>query len=208
MPQSRFAVSVIIVSYNSAHCIGKVLQSVMNARERIVVDNASADGSADIAAPYATRVIASAENRGFGAACNVGAAHATEDLLLFLNPDAVMRPGALERLVQCARDHPQAVAFGARVALPDAERRSTPLPATEPVPAASVRDVDNITGAALLCRTAVFREIGGFDEGFFLYFEDEDLCRRLRRHGPLLIDDGAIYVHLPGTGVKLDARRP
>lgn len=211
-------VSVVTVTYNSDHCVARALASVPDALERIVVDNASADRSCEVAAPLASAIIRNARNVGFGAACNKGATQARGEFLLFLNPDATLASHALERLVAAARAFPQAVAFGPRGEFPqpadvEADVRATLTRAQDrqrsvgaPAPG-GFRDMSSLSGAALLCRTSVFRDVGGFDEGFFLYFEDEDLCRRLAGRGTLILDADAVYYHLPGTGARLTPRQ-
>jgi GT2 family glycosyltransferase len=186
---------VVIVTYNSAHCLPQALHSLPAGVEAIVVDNASADGSAEIAERLGARVIRNAGNLGFGRACNRGAALARGEFLLFFNPDAVMTPGALEALVGAARDHPEAAAFQANLVPPTA--------AAANVERDGVRPVQSLLGAALFVRKAVFDAVGGFDENIFLYFEDTDLSVRLAARGPLLLVLGAPVLHQSGQGAKL-----
>jgi len=193
------AVSVVIVTYNSAHCLPQALRSLPAGVEAIVVDNASADRSAEIAEQLGARVIRNARNLGFGRACNRGAAVARGEFLLFFNPDAVMAPGALKALVAAAKDHPEAAAFQANLVRPTAD------PADEACE--GVRPAEHLLGAALFVRKADFDAVGGFDENIFLYYEDTDLSVRLAARGPLLIVLGARVLHVPGHGVKLSLRQ-
>ncbi len=215
-PRDLLPVSVVTVMYNSAHCVARALSSVPDALERIVVDNASADRSCDVATPLASLLIRNARNVGFGAACNTGALRAHGEFLLFLNPDAILAPDALARLVAAARQCPDAVAFGARGELPDAgdidtddldQLRHAERKQRASGTQAAGRGAAKITGVALMCRASTFRDVGGFDENFFLYFEDEDLCRRLAERGRLMLVEEAVCYHLPGTGARLTPRQ-
>jgi GT2 family glycosyltransferase len=160
-----------------------------------VVDNASTDASADIAEAAGARVVRNAENRGFAAAANQGAALGTGELILFLNPDATLAPDDLALLVR-AFDDPSVGAAGPRLVHPDgAEQRSCwPFPS----PVRTWREAfgfasasaDFVVGACLLVRRDAFERLGGFDERFWLYGEETDICRRLR-------DCGLRVVHVP-----------
>ena len=179
--------------------------------ETIVVDNASGDGSADhVRAAFAdVRVIANEDNRGFSQACNQGLAASSGDHVLFLNPDTVCRPGSLTALVQRLRGDPGIGAIGPRLLAADGtpsrscfrfhtlwrptlhlpvlrwisgERLALHYPPEHP----SIRDggsVDWISGACLLARRAALEQVGGFDERYFMYFDDTDLCHRLAATG-------------------------
>ncbi len=210
---SRFPITVITITYNSAHCVARALTSAAGAAEFIIVDNASTDGSIGATEPFGCKVIANDGNVGFGVACNQAARLATSEFLLFLNPDAVLAPKAIERMLATAERFPNAVAFGPRHELPlDHEvdvtyqkrlARARNRGAKDQA-IAGTREVRSLSGAALLCRRSTFAAVGGFDEKFFLYFEDEDLCRRLAQHGPLICADDATVFQLPGTGANLN----
>jgi N-acetylglucosaminyl-diphospho-decaprenol L-rhamnosyltransferase len=208
-----FPVSVVIVSYNSAHCIARALKSASGAAQCIVVDNASADDSIAIASAFGCQIIKNDRNRGFGVACNQAARAATCEFILFLNPDAVLAPNALRLMLAAAAANAEVVALGPRHELPADDEVQAPDRArlerarsrgVLSQPLAGSRTVDSLSGAALLCRRSKFAEIGGFDEKFFLYFEDEDLCRRLAPLGPLLAVNDATVFQLPGTGARLN----
>lgn len=200
-------ITVVIVTYNSAAVLGDALVSVPDEVPAIVVDNASADGSARIAREHEARVIDAGENLGFGTACNRGAEAADTPFVLFLNPDARLLPQTLPALLADADAHPEAAAFGpcivdsdgmvelprARTLLDDGPAMMTELPA-------SGREVDFLSGACLLVRRGAFLAIGGFDEAIFLYLEDDDLCLRLRDEGHALrLVPEARVVHHQGT---------
>jgi GT2 family glycosyltransferase len=152
----------------------------------IVVDNGSTDGSAEIAREYG-RVIENSENSGFPAACNHGAAAAGGELLVFLNPDAVPEPGWGEA-IRRPLGGPWTAWQGLVVADGKVNSSATDVHFTgvawaSSAEAAAPREVAALSGACLAVRTAEFRALGGFAEGFFLYHEDVDLSLRLRLAG-------------------------
>jgi glycosyltransferase involved in cell wall biosynthesis len=154
-------------------------------------------------------------NQGFGAACNQAFARARGEMILLLNPDAYLRPGALGKLKKFLVDHPRAAAVSPRAWIDDAQTHLIP-PNHLPAPADAVREVvlnafgplrtlagkwrrrrdlralartgahtqAALSGAHMLVRRDAIEKAGGlFDERFFLYFEDSDLCRRLAGAG-------------------------
>jgi GT2 family glycosyltransferase len=179
--------------------------------EVLVVDNASSDDS--IARLRATEsrahVVQRTENTGFARGCNAGIRASRGRHLLLLNPDAELRPGALAALMGAADAYPDAGVLGGVVVAPDgvvdpASRRNVPTPAMALtrlvgvpwiarllVPAYNVEatrkerapEVGAVSGSFLLLRRSVFEALNGFDERFFLYAEDLDLCHRARIAG-------------------------
>lgn len=172
-----------------------------------MLDNASWDGSAQMVAQCfpGVRLVQSAENLGFARGYNQAAAEAQGRHLLLLNPDTVTRPGALRKLVECLDSHPRAGAVGPRLLNADgtlqyscrrfphplaALFRNTPLgklfPRNRYTRAYLMTDYDHsrearvdwISGAAMAIRREAWEQVGGFDEGFFMYAEDMDWCRR------------------------------
>lgn len=158
-----------------------------------------------------TRVVATPENQGFGAGMNRGARETNAEQLLLLNPDAMVEGRIVETLEAILKDQPDVAVVGPLVREADgsiqasARRfpglstviagRSTwltralprnPLTTQNLLTGPDVRDprsVDWVNGACMLVRREAFDAVGGFDEGFFLYWEDADLCRRLRTAG-------------------------
>ncbi|MBC8162210.1 MAG: glycosyltransferase family 2 protein [Roseiflexaceae bacterium] len=202
---SQPLVSLILVSYNSANLLPDFLAAIGATTyapyELIVVDNASTDGTlAYLAGQTQVQVIASGANLGFGRACNIGAAAAHGDLLVFLNPDVRVTPGWLDRLVASAR------------ACPDALICPTTLyPGEQPRPVAGLRQVAAIPGAALLVWRNVWDDLGGFDQQMFMYWEDAELCWRAWLLGyRVLADLGTFVYHQRGGsagGRRWDAER-
>jgi GT2 family glycosyltransferase len=205
--------SAVVVNYNSAGHLVDCVRSLRadGADEIIVVDNASTDGSRDALAGADPDAVwlPTGRNLGFGSAANRGAAAATHDLVAIMNPDAVVEPGALKALVDVL-DRERAVAVvGPRVENPDGSW----YPSARTFPSLrdalghaflhyvspdnrfsrryklldwdhdTARDVDWVSGTFMLVRRDAFDLVGGFDEGYFMYVEDVDLCWRLGHAG-------------------------
>lgn len=200
--------TIISVCYNSLAVLPAMLASVPRGTPVVLIDNASVDGVAleRLAGESGARLIRSATNRGFGAGCNMGAAAAETEFLLFLNPDAALQPGALEALEAAMDRHPAAVAMNPR--LSDGrgrayfKHRSVLLPRRAWLARGwPVGDhlVPVLSGAALYVRRAAFEAAGGFDENIFLYHEDDDLSLRLAQAGgQLMFIRDAEVRHLEG----------
>lgn len=179
--------------------------------ECIVVDNASTDGTPErIQREFPKiRVVIQAENRGFGAANNVGVRAATGAVIALVNPDVVLGEDALARMASYVVQQDDVGIVGPRTfeadgslamsARPDytplriaakylgLDRLSPTLVySTYPPMLASADaplDVDWLQGSCMVMRKSVYEEVGGFDEGFFLYLEDVDLSERVRSAG-------------------------
>lgn len=211
-------VSVIIVSYFT----GAPLLDCLNAaradpavRDCIIVDNGN---PLDVARqlPNYGDVLSGHGNVGFAAGCNLGARHAGGDVLLFVNPDAVLAPGAVARIVRTLQSAPAPAIVGGRLVdasgleqrgsrrdqltlwcafvtftgLSRFERLSARLRdmdrSRDPLPAEAI-EVGAISGALLAMRRVDFEALGGFDEGYFLHVEDLDLCRRCHDAGGVVL---------------------
>jgi GT2 family glycosyltransferase len=165
----------------------------------VVVDNASADGSAQAVRRVTTRarVVEAGANLGFAAGCLRGARETSAPLLLFLNPDAVPAPGCVDALRAAATQQPGWGAWQALVTQHgDAQVNSAGNPVHflgfawagghgEPIGALDgrPREIASASGAALVVRREAWRAVGGFDERYFMYGEDVDLSLRLRLAG-------------------------
>lgn len=196
-------VSVVLVTFNSGHVIERAIRSLPSGVEVVVVDNASTDDSLELAGAAGASCIRNPHNIGFGRASNLGAAQSRREFILFLNPDAMLRPNAVEFMIAAALRHPDAGAVGPK--LIDGDERSVwryasvlqPMPHGEtrhPTEPEAACCMPLLTGAALLCRRAAFEEVRGFDENIFLYHEDDDLCLRLTRAGWSLVYEPAAEV--------------
>ena len=210
---ARPAVSAVIVSYNSASDLEALLPLLRDPRvEVIVVDNASSDGGADVAAASGATVIASLTNLGWTRGGNVGAARASAAVLAFVNPDA--RPSAAD-LLRLADDLSRdSLAATAPRFVEDGTSTPQPFYFRFPGPVSGIfcffgigarldqligrpfmrrrtygfgaelpTAVDQPGAACLVVATKTFEALGGFDESMFLFFSDTDFCRRLADGG-------------------------
>lgn len=192
MPEPR--VTVILVTYNSAHCIDRALASLPPDVATVVVDNGSSDDTLAIARRRAGHVVAMPCNVGFGRGCNEGAAIARSEFLLMMNPDTQAQGDAIAKLTTAAERYPTAAAFNPLLIRAAAEAGSAD---------GHDRIVATLSGAALFVRRRLYDEVGGFDERFFLYFEDADLSARLAAKGDLMQIDGACFLHSIGQSSRL-----
>ncbi len=214
-------VDVVVISYNSAPHLGRALASIPAGATVTVVDNASSDDSADIARQAGARVVVNPVNVGFGAAANQAVALGHHELVLLLNPDAVLRPDTLQVLVRALADDPGLAVVSPRVVRPDGsdERVRWPFPSARGAwleafglhrlgwpgrsgPNGSVGGPEPgfVIGACFLVRRALFEQLGGFDRRFWLYAEESDLCRRLDQAGwRVAVVEGAEVTHVGGA---------
>jgi GT2 family glycosyltransferase/tetratricopeptide (TPR) repeat protein len=216
-PARRRSVSIVIPVYNrvdlTVQCLEAIARTTRGDFEVVVVDDASTDGTPDVLAQFgsALTVVRHDENHGFARACNDGARAARGDLLVFLNNDTLPRPGWLDALTAAAEAAPDVGAVGARLLYPDGTIQHAGIgftPDFEPFHVhqgvagdapvvAEDRDCEAVTGACLLVPRAVYDELGGFDEGYRMYFEDVDLCLRIRATGRRVrYAAGSVVVHL------------
>ena len=201
------SVTAICVTYESAAVIGGALRSLPPACKAIVVDNASRDNSANLAEECGAQVIRRKVNAGFGVGCNDGIQAVSTPYVLLLNPDARLRPGALEALLLSAEQHLDVWMLvptlyredGSRFEkwhTPICDRAFKPLTVSDP----TVRPISFASGAAILLRRDAITQLGGFDPDIFLFFEDDDLSRRtLDAGGTILHVVSAEVDHAGGT---------
>ena len=223
--------SILIVNFNTGTWLRDCLQSLFarlpaGGFEVLVLDNASTDGSVDAVRRRwpAVRVVAQGRNAGFAAASNTGIRASSGTLLLLLNSDCVVPGGAIDRLVERLRAHPDAAVAGPRLVdatgrtelsfgrmiSPWAELRQKALgmacnrglgPAVRWVDRAvsSENYVDWVSGAVLLVYRADAEAAGLLDERYFLYTEDVDFCAAIRGRGRrVLFTPEATVTHLRG----------
>jgi GT2 family glycosyltransferase len=216
-------------------CLACLRDHVRAPHEVTVVDNASSDGSVEAVKALfpAVAVVASADNLGFSRANNLGLRQTRAPYVLILNSDAEVRPGAVEALVALLNARPEVgiagprtvgsdgtaqVSFGpaltplaewrqrrlvrgVRHREPEALRRAEALTRREQEPAW-------VSASCLLARRDALEAVGGFDEGFFLYEEDVDLCVRVRRAGwRIVFTPAAEVVHHLGRSMEHSAER-
>lgn len=223
----------VVVNYNAGHHLEACIRSLRaeGIDQVVVVDNASSDGSLDAAcaADRDIDVVRAGANLGFGRAVNLGASRFEADILV-VNPDAVVEPGAVKSM-EAVLDHDAGVGLvGPRIENVDGSM----YPSARTFPAlgdalghafvgliaprnrftrryrmldwdhAAAARVDWISGACLLARRECFDALGGFDEGYFMYLEDVDLCWRAWRAGwAVAYEPAARVVHVQGVSTDL-----
>ncbi|MFL5891129.1 MAG: glycosyltransferase family 2 protein [Solirubrobacterales bacterium] len=174
-----------------------------------VIDNASGDGTAEMVRQCfpEVRLIAAERNLGFSAASNIGIRQGEAPFVLCLNPDTRVTEGALDQLLELMTTRPEIGMCGCRLELEDgtldhAAKRSFPTPlsslghfsglgrrrrsgrlAAYRAPWLTRGPVDAVNGAFMLCRRSALDQVGLFDEGFWMYMEDLDLCYRFAQAG-------------------------
>jgi N-acetylglucosaminyl-diphospho-decaprenol L-rhamnosyltransferase len=231
-------VRIVVVTYFPGDFLTDFLSSLPKASAQpvpvTVVDNGSTDGSVEqLRRDPAVDLIESGANRGYGGAANLGVARATEEWVLVVNPDIEFEAGSIDGLLAVADRWPRAGALGPRIHTADGMLypSARDLPSlgrgighalfgwvwpSNPWTASYRRErgtpveavVGWLSGACLMVRRKAFESIGGFDEGYFMYFEDTDLCERLAVAGwDVVYAPSATVAHHGGhaTSRHLDA---
>jgi N-acetylglucosaminyl-diphospho-decaprenol L-rhamnosyltransferase len=208
-------VTIVIVTYFSAGCI-EPLAKVLNQLKNVVfVDNGSADNTKALIQnliPHA-QIIALPQNLGFGAANNRGFAQCATKYVAIVNPDIAFSTTALELLLAAAEQFTEAAFIAPQLidkeGKPDISYRFPRyLPGIDSWkakgPAAqALTCVGFASGAFLLARRQALQTLNGFDESFFLYYEDDDLCTRAYARGmTILVEPSAVVTHFSRGSVK------
>lgn len=201
---------MLIVNYNSAAVVGDAIRSVQAqagiSAETVVVDNASVDPSLSVLSGFgdAITVIPSDQNLGFGRGNNLAFKRARGDLIVLLNPDARFEHSStLATAAAFMKDHLQVGLAGTTLLNLDGTPQWRPRLS---YPGQRHSDVDFgqlpgriawVIGASMVVRREVFEAVGGFDEDYFLYAEETDLCLRIRQAGHEIgfIDDARVLHH-------------
>ena len=222
--------SIVIVNWNTRELLLAILRRLFDAPalpcEVIVVDNHSSDDSvaaARAAFPQAI-VLPQSKNGGFAYGVNRGLEASHGRWILLLNSDAEASWSELERLIAAAEREPGVAVFGARITDENGSPQRSSWPAHRPAhylpqalfldrlraktPPAAATDVDAVSGCVFLIRASVLPALGGFDERFFMYFEEADFCERVRRAGHRVrwLPD-ATFVHVGGLSAGQSAER-
>jgi hypothetical protein len=191
-------------------------QTIADRMEILVIDNGSQDDSAGVLRNRLghmenVRIIETPKNLGFGGGNNYGARYASGEYLLILNPDTAPEPKALQQMIDILQHDPQIGIVAPALVFPDGTVREshrnfptlravvakrTPLGKVMPQvldrylhrgATSGMQDVDWVVGACMLMRRALYEELQGFDERFFLFLEDTDLCRRCWKAGKRVV---------------------
>ncbi|MEV5832859.1 glycosyltransferase family 2 protein [Nocardia sp. NPDC052112] len=226
------SVGLVLVTYGSSDDLPPFLKSLPRAVEPLslqiaCVDNASTDGSADIVEDFGAKVIRNAENVGLTRAINQGAEQADTEWLLIANPDTQLTPGSIARLVETAMTDDRIGLVGPRISRLD----GTPYPTGRRFPSIGigilhallgsvwpgnpatrayfgnpvdvVSDVDWISGCCMLFRRSVFDAIGGYDERYFMYFEETKAALDVHRAGYRVVVDPTVEIrHREGGSTR------
>ncbi len=224
-------VAVVVATYNALPWLERCLASVSE-YPTVVVDHGSDDGTLEVARRFEHVRVVEQENRGVGAGWNRGLAETSEPWVLLLNADAWVLGDAVARLVEFGEAHPEAALVGPKLVNPDGtlqrSARGFPTPwrlATEYFflrklaprsralnafyaanwDHAAVREVEWLSGAAMLVRRAAVGVVGGVDEGYFMFNEESDWHYRMRAAGwQVVFFPGAEVVHVGGGATKRD----
>ncbi len=232
----RIAVVVVNYESGSvlASCIASLRAE--GPAELVVVDNGSTDGSVDELRQRFpdVKVLLPGRNLGYGAGANRGVAATRSEFVLVCNPDLSVSPGVLMELTKVLQTDPTAAVVGPLIRTPEGERYPSARRFPSMIDAAghallgqfvpnnpftrayqesdlaldleTVRTVDWVSGACFLVRRSAFEQVGGFDELFFMYAEDVDLCWRLgRTHWKVAYAPRAVVTHVQGVST---ARHP
>jgi GT2 family glycosyltransferase len=229
--------TAVIVTYQSARTVARTLAAARRCREAglldaVVVDNRSTDATREILEREAAwaRVVLAETNHGFGRGCNLGFALVATPYTVFLNPDAVLEPPALATMLEFMERTPRAGIVGPAIVCGDEQISALQHTGPCPTPWTMLRDATPflrrrsalrtivpgsppartgwINGAALMIRTGLMRELGGFDPRFFLYWEETDLCKRVLDRGfDIWALGAALAHHVVGESSRSAGRR-
>ena len=222
-------VDVVVVSYNSRDHLRACVEplAALPGVNAIVVDNASSDDSVASLAGLDVQILALEDNRGFAHGCNAGFRAGAAPCVLFLNPDAIISGASIDALVAVFDQESRVALAAPRIVDADgsldfSQRRRPRARSTfaqalflhrlfpqatwtdelvrEPGVYARRGSPDWASGAALMARRSVLEELGGWDEGFFMYGEDMDLCKRVQDAGyELRFEPAATVTHAGGA---------
>jgi GT2 family glycosyltransferase len=222
--------SVVIVNWNTRELLLTLLERLSTsprlATEILVVDNLSSDDSVTATAKRFPEVVLLPQttNGGFAFGVNRGLAHARGEWILLFNTDAELDWNELERFVAAATAEPDAAVFGPRIVDEHGAMQVSTWPRHRPrdylpqalfldrlwrrAPVTARGDVDCVSGCVFLLRRDVLQLVGGFDERFWMYYEEADFCERVRRAGRRVcwLPD-ASFVHVGGLSAAQAAER-
>lgn len=208
-------ISVIIVSYNTEDLIVDCIKSITDSdsvnSEIFVVDNCSSDNSVKVINDNFkdVKLISNKENRGFGAANNQVISSCSGKYILFLNPDTLVNHNTLEYMIRYMDNNPSIGLAGPNVLYPNGSHQDS-VSYGYPGQRYGKNDLGNlpgriacVLGACQIVRKDLLLELHGFDEDFFLYGEDQDICLRVRKRGfEIGLIDEAVIIHYGGKSER------
>ena len=214
MTGQKARVTVITVTHNGSGVIGDMLASLPAEVPLVIVDNASRDHTLEIVGRLRpdAKIHRNTVGLGYGNAMNLGLKEVATEFALLINPDTTVLPGAIDRLIEAADVYPDAAMIGPKVLNPDGSvelshnveiqkrrnfgRRDREAPPEGPVCA------ESLSGVVVLARMECLRAVQFFDREYFLYYEEDDMCMRMRRAGySLVLEPAAVFSHLGGGSV-------
>ena len=211
-------------------CLNSIHNNCQGVDHQILAwDNVSTDDTVKIIQTEFTKVhlFKSPQNLGFAGGNNRLLEKSNSEFILFLNPDAVVTNKAIPKMLEYMKNHSEVVALGPKLLYSDStfqlsyakfpnlasefltkiyqrsanQRRSLVLKFLENS-SAQTKEVDWVSGACMLTKRGVINEVGKFDENFFLYFEDADLCYRMKSKGKIIYFPESQVVHVVGSSTK------
>lgn len=233
--------AIIIVSWNTKELLKQCLESLVSGIKRqtvelevIIVDNASSDGSIDEAEKFKNlklSIIKNPQNLGFARANNIGIKQAKGEYIMLLNPDTIIKEGAIEKLVDFLDKNKEAAGIMPLLLNEDGSVQKDPIFLRFPSPVRAffyynsflkkiainflpnllfsvtdfsrVTEVEQLSGAAMMVRAGILKSVGMLDERYPHYFEDVDLSYQLKKLGyKLFMDPDAQIVHLGGRSTQ------
>lgn len=207
--------------------INSIISTVKDADFEVVVADNSTDKDEKYMSNHFRVKVIDIQNKGFSSGCNLAATGALGDYLLFLNSDSILKENTVDRSLSLIKEDKDIGVLGVKQLLPDGSldhgcKRGFPTPLNSLyyflgidrifpqskrfgayrqtfVKEDDVSDVDSISGAYMMIEKAFFEEIGGFDEDYFMYGEDVDLCYRIKKAGKRVVYCGDVsFVHIKG----------
>lgn len=216
--------SIVIVTFNNQSsiesCLDSVIKNLPEDGEILVFDNASSDQTLKKIERFSQKInlIKSDQNLGFAKANNLATEKAQGEYLFFLNPDTIVSPGAIETLINFLKIHPEVGIVAPKLIL--SETQVQPSVRQLPTIWGAIKEyylnrkysyeayapkfqteVESVVGAAIMIKKDIFLKVGGYDQKFFLYFEDLDLCRKILKIGLKIIylPQSVIYHQVGGS---------
>jgi len=226
-------ISIVIITMNTKELLQALLSSITHdsslqpyLKEIIIIDNASTDGTDEMAKNEFSGVtfVRNEENRGFSVSANLGIAHSTGEYILLLNSDTLIIEGEMLKMLKFMDEQGDAGICGPQLVYPDMKPQRSfayrPTLLLEVIPKSILEfmfpvryarrkltypapiEVDSLIGAAIVIRKKAHELTGGFDERFFFFLEETDLCLRIREEGQRIIFfPDAKVIHLQGKTV-------